>query len=107
MDKEIGIVEIWYNEQGKAIQGHFEPTAKVYDDSCMDKLMNGTNGISSEDKIKNDSEALLSEWFNNISDIELADRDQYKISSSLLNCIAWPNGNVQYCRISFYLQKIN
>lgn len=103
---EIGIVQLWYNENGKAVRAMFEPTIANYGKDCADQLVEATTGNNTE-KIKQDAEMIISHWFARMIDIELADRDQHKISSSLKQVVKWANGNVQYCRMLFWIEKIN
>lgn len=48
----------------------------------------------------------MSDWFARQNEVELADRDQYRITSRVIECTKFVTGKVMKCVIEFSLTKI-
>lgn len=106
MKQEIGIVTLVYKEDGSLEEAAFLPTITVHSNKeLVDELM--TIKCSEETKeVQSRAEAVLASWFNMLTEIEIADRDQYTIKSDIKKCEKWPNGKIHTCEILFLFDKI-
>lgn len=101
--EKIGIATVEYSEEGKVIKAFFEPKSKV-DMVDLNQLKQAVN-LTQED-IQHNAEMVMSNWFSRQNDIELAERDQFKIISKVIECEKHPDGKIKKCVIEFTLEQI-
>lgn len=101
---QIGKAIFNFNEQGKQVSAYFMPTMRVNVNVSL--LENISTGQSSE-IIKKNAEVALASWFAKMNEIELADRDEWKIESVVDTCTNYSSGGVRMCVVAFNLVKIN
>lgn len=99
----LGTVYLYYQPGGDFASGDFIPAQYVPTSTVKDKLKFISG--ASEDVAKQQSEMIISAWFQQNNNVELADRDKYEIVSKVANCEKWPNGNTKRIGILFYFQK--
>lgn len=102
--EQIGIATMQYDESGKVIEAYFTPRDKVQGvDLNQLKTIQADQNI---DVIRYNAEMVMAGWFSKVNEIELADRDHYKVTSETIWCDKYPNGSVKRCSIGFYFEEI-
>lgn len=100
----IGIVTLYYNEDGSFQTGDFAPEGiTVNSDELLDRLK-FTDG-EDRDTTVSQSQMILAMWFDRNNHVELANREITEIVSTVLECEKWDNGNVRVCKIEFKLKQ--
>lgn len=103
---EIGIATLEYDDKGNFIAGSFTPIGT----QILPKEMAEFGEVScesGEEKIKEQACNVFAAWFQKMNDIELADREEYKIESDLAQPSEfYPSGGIKKCYIKFTLKKI-
>ena len=105
---EIGIVTVNYDKEGNIIreQSHFVPTIKTtVDDSIVEQLRNIKANDDSE-ILRHNANLILAGFFNQINEIELADRSEYVVDSEVVKCESYPNGGVKTCVLKYLFRRI-
>lgn len=101
---DIGIVTLYYNEDGSFQTGDFKPEGiTVNPDELLDRLA-FTDGEDQDTTVRQ-SQMILAMWFDRNNHIELANREHTEIVSKILECEKWTNGNVHVCKIEFKLKQ--
>lgn len=104
--KEIGISTIQYDENGEVKTASFHPHSTFNDMSQFKDQLLEIEGGESQERIITSAERVMASWMNQVNEIELADRDHYKISSSVHNCLKYDSGKVKEISIQFYLESL-
>lgn len=99
--QEIGIAKIEYDKNGVVTSAEFEPTLKLNNPEAL-KAELSTIQCGDEPTLKYNADLVLAAWFAKVSDIELADREKYKIESEIVTCAKYPNGLVKSCTMKFF-----
>lgn len=102
---KIGIANLDYDTTGKVINAKFVPSIKRIHNDVINRLKE-VKGSTDDQTIKSQAENLLSDYFNSINEIELADREKYKIVSTIKKCVKHLNGVVKRCEILFEFNLI-
>lgn len=103
---EIGVVTTNYDEQGKLISANFKPTMQVeLSDSVKRMLDQALQKDDNVESLKRNSDFVLGSFFSKMTEIELADREDYEIVSEILDCHTYENGKVKFCRIKYLFAK--
>lgn len=102
---DIGTATINYNESGKVKTASFIAGAVNATPELINQLRS-LNGAENEEIIKDNAGLLLGSFFSQISNIELADRDQWEIITEIQSCSHYSNGNVKTCAIKFLFKKL-
>jgi hypothetical protein len=97
---QIGIATITYDNTGMAMSATFEHSLKI---SSSDSVINSLKTIKQRDvpTMTENAETVMAEWFTKMNEVELADRDQYKISGEVVECEMNGKGMPKRIRISF------
>lgn len=107
MDQEIGIVTLYYNEDGSFKTADFRPTMKI---TIHSELMNELFSIETqkgEDIVKEQANSVFATWFQRMNDIELADREKYEIATEMVApCERYENGVVSKCEMRFIFKAL-
>lgn len=98
--EKIGVATIEYNGKGAVVRANFQPIKKFEVDLSQLK------GNEDEKTVRDNAELIMASWFSKVNEIELADRDKFKIESKVLDCRKWPDGTIKKCWIEFYLKEI-
>lgn len=106
-NQEIGVAILHYNEDGSFKTAEFKPTIIVKIDSkMMDELFN-IETQKGEDIVKEQANNVFATWFQRMNDIELADREKYKIVTELVApCERYDSGIISKCSIKFIFKEI-
>ena len=99
---QIGTAEIIYGEDGKVLRAFFTPKMQV--GNIASQLLQLEPG--KPERIKENAEMVLAAWFSKMNEIELADREHYKIESEILKCTMYQDGSVKRCKISFTFKEM-
>lgn len=91
MKKKIGIVTLFYNEQGEFLSAEFES-------HILAPEIEYSNSASI---LKDNADRVLASWFSKVTDIEL----NCTITSEALECKRWGNGNIKECNFIYYAEK--
>lgn len=105
---EIGNVTMSYTEDGKLVkdQSFFTPTMKVVvDDNLFNQLIDINTG--SQRALKEGADLIFAAFFTKTNDIELADREKYKIKSKVMECVKYSNKKVKRCVIKYTFEKVS
>lgn len=101
--KKIGTVVMVYDEQGNPMTGSsFVPSITLNEGSTTE--LTNIKGATAED-IKVNADLVMANWFNSISNIELADREEWQIVSEIARCEKYPSGSPYLCIIDYHQQK--
>lgn len=76
------------------------------DNITRGELLKQLSENKDEVKVKLSADLVLATWFNDILEIELADRDKYEVKSEVITCEKYDSGNVKLCVIDYYFQEI-
>lgn len=102
---KIGKATIVYDENGNAVEATFTPSSQFNDLSKFrDQLLQVKGG--EQEKIISNAERVMASWLNQVNDVELADREQYKITSQVRDCVKNDLGDVRSVSIQFNLEPI-
>lgn len=104
--QEIGVTTLEYDDAGNLITSYFEPTMKVVVDETLLKAIKEVKNSEDSESIKQHAEVALASWFSKMNEIELADRDEWTISSEVKHCEKWPNNKVKKCVIQFEFKRL-
>ena len=102
---KIGIATVNYDENGYPISQSFVPGTNVNPD---DELLNQLKQIPVTDNsevTKENADMILAGWWAKMNEIELADREEYKIYSNVINCVKYPNDLIKECSIEYIYKK--
>lgn len=105
---QIGTANISYNEQGEIVSAIFTPSLEldVNEDEDLLKQLKSIPCTSNEEIIRENAALVLGGWWNQLNQIELADRDKWKMDSEIVACNKWPSGRVQMCSIKFTFRRL-
>lgn len=104
--EKIGTVDLKYNEKGELESSKFIPEPfiiSVKKDQLYTEALNKTDEV---EKIKALADISFSSWFNNISEIEISDREKFEIVSEVCICEKLNTNTVKFCRIDYFHQEI-
>lgn len=101
--EKIGIATIIYDEQGKVLTAKFEPK-ESFDVMGVNQFRQ-IGDITDKNNIHN-AELVLANWFQRQNEIELADRNAYKVTTEVIALDRYPDGKVRKCVVAFYFSKI-
>jgi hypothetical protein len=101
---EIGLAVISYDESGKLQAAGFQPTMTMQLDAELFKPLSSVAGRGLED-IRLNADLVMAAWFNRMNEIELADRGLYEISSEVVECLKYENGQVKQCKLRYFLKE--
>lgn len=101
----IGIAELKYNIHGFVVMSSFKPSLNI---EHTEKLAEILNKIECTDvsKIKQQADIVFASWFSRITDIEIADRSKYVISSNIITCKKFKNGKTKNCAIEYSFKEV-
>lgn len=105
-DLEIGIVKMQYGEDGDVKSASFEPKIQVSVGGELLARLHSVNSPTNSDIIKSNADMVLASFFSKINEIELADREEYEVTSEVINCEKYPNDTVKTCEIKYLFKKI-
>lgn len=103
---EIGRVKLSYKLKGTVESASFTPSIKVELDSKLIKEISTIQSSTDVERIRNSSEMVFAAWFTRLNNIELADRNLYRIISKVDKCEKYPDGSVRECEIIFSFERI-
>ena len=107
MKKIIGTAEIEYDENGVVVNAGFKPVMELVFDESMKKLLKASvQGDEKEEEIQHNADMILASWFSQISDVELAERDEQEIVSEIVGCEKFDSGKIKICRIQYTFQDV-
>lgn len=104
-DVEIGKTVIEYGEDGKVKTAKFEPVITVTADDNLLAQFKAVDSNGDLETLKNNAELVFAAWFSQLSNIELADREQYGIVSEIVNCEYYEPGRIKSCCIKMIFRK--
>lgn len=104
--QEIGIVTLDYNEDGVATEATFNPTMKVNLDIKALLQLTAIPADKSPQHVEDNAGFVLASWFERLNEIELADRDHYRVAPKVIKCDNYPNGRIKHCEIAFNFQEV-
>lgn len=98
----IGKAHLEYDEKGKLTVSMFTSLIEVH---IEDKEL-GLIKCTDEDGIKQQAEQVFAKWFTTMNEIELADREDYVISTEYITpCEKYENGSIKSCDILFSINN--
>ena len=103
MNKTIGFVTIKYNQEGILETSEFVPIIKTVKTKAV--TLDETDN-SDPDVIQQKVQSIVGSWFNELNDIELADREEYKLETTLSKCEKWDDGRVKKCVFSVVFRQL-
>lgn len=106
-DLQIGIATVQYDEQGKVTHARFKPTLEITVSPLLKDMLKDITATTDKETTLHNAEAAFASWFSKMTEIELADRDEYEIAVSNTTCHKHSNGIVSACYISFVFRKKN
>ncbi len=101
----IGVATISYDEQGNPTSQTFKPGENIEpDDNLLNQLKQIPTATDSE-LVKQNADLVLAGWWSKMNEAELADRDEFKIYSEIVECLKYDNGSVKSCSIEYTFKK--
>lgn len=105
--KEIGIATLSYTQSGEFINATFKPTMVISVDDNLMKNFEAIDCNKGEQKVKEQAQNVFASWFQAMNDIELADREQYEITTNHAGQTKyWGNGKIKEVSIKFIFKPI-
>lgn len=104
-DIDIGIVTIDYNTEGAITHYRFSPLLELTPDKEVMHQLQFVQPSADIDIVKQSADTILAAWFSKVTTIELADREDYEVRSSIIECDKHDNGLVKRCRIRYRFVK--
>lgn len=105
MEKLIGIVTISYDQDGKILNTSFQSEIELDKSGLLNELIK-INCTNEAEKIQLQADIVVASWFNEVSSIEIADKFEYKVQSTLLECDKFDSGRVKTCKMLYKLVKL-
>lgn len=99
---KIGTVTLAYDENGKITTAKFVPDMVVNLDPDLLYQLKADN---STEALQSNADLILGAWFQRSNDVELADREQWEVGSTLVDCQKYPNGKVQKCVLDYHFKR--
>lgn len=103
---EIGRVVLKYNEEGKVVETHFEPTMRIQADQTLLNQLETIKADKDDKIVKANADLVFANWFNKMNEIELADREKYEVASEITECKKDTKGLVRVCSIRYIFKEI-
>jgi len=102
--KEIGIATMEYDRDGNIIasQSSFKPSIEVSVEKIQDQLRQVRNS-DDVDLLKYNATLIMSQWFSEVTNAELADREELSLHSEVIECVSYKDNKVKKCVIKFTL----
>jgi hypothetical protein len=102
MKRKIGQASIEYNN-GNVVKASFTPTLQVdFQQSFLEQLKSHLK-VKDSEAIQYNTDLVLAGWFNTITNIELADREELQIISENVECDKDLDGYVTLCVLDYYV----
>lgn len=100
----IGTAKIEYDPDGKVIKTQFISQLRLNPLNLEKQLADIKQG--DEEAIKANATLIMAAWFSQVAEIELADREKYKITDKIVECVKFDTGQIKKCSIQFSLDPI-
>lgn len=98
----IGQAIINYDIKGNMLDAVFVPHLPMHVDQALaDKISEVVKGTDDEKTLKHNADMVLASWFNQMTEIELADRNQYDIASTVVKCEKYANDMIKTCILDY------
>lgn len=106
MKRSIAKVHIQYAD-GKAESAVLKAEYNFNKDELAQLLHDGLPVHTEDcDQVKQLAETILASYFSGMTEIELADREKFKITSEVKDCKYTMQGTVLSCDIEFFLEEL-
>lgn len=103
---EIGVAHLNFDENGKINTASFTPTLTAFLSGKDISDFFDIDCSEGEKALQDQATAVFSTWFNKLSEIELADREQFGIASELSKCEKYGNGKIKNAEIKFIFKHL-
>ena len=97
-----------YDENGNVLSTEFEPKLPLKVTSGLLNQLTAVKCSDDSEVIKSNADLVLASWFNQIEDIELADRDKFQVTSEVVEarCERYENGNIKSVYIYYNFENV-
>lgn len=102
--QKIGEAIIQYSQNGNPISARFEADMSIKFDADIIKQLLKVDGADDQIKIKQNADMALAGFFQEITNVEIADRAVSKITSAIVECVKYKSKQVRVCRIAYYVE---
>lgn len=103
---EIGVVTIGYDANGKPEFAKFKPTIQVTADTQLLDQLTSIKDNRDADRIKSQADLMLGAWWNQLSNMELADLHEYEFASEVVLCERYSSRqSVKKCVLRYVFKK--
>lgn len=103
-DALIGVAELKYDEDGNIIASSFIPEA--IKETVVDNPPK-TGNVAIVQHARKVAKSIISKYFNNVSNFELADREHFEIAEKSIIAKRYPDKKIKQLSIQFELKKVN
>jgi hypothetical protein len=105
---KIGTVIVNYDQEGNVLEKFtaFVPTMNIPVDKELGKQLIKLKQENNETILKDNSDLILASWFSKMNEIELADRNSFKIESMIVSCDKYSNGKIRKCILDYYFERV-
>lgn len=100
--KLIGVVTIDYGASGLPIAGAFQPAQFPLKPEEVEKIL--IVPASTIDSAVSNAQAVLSDWFLKVENIETADRETSRVVTEIISCEKWNDETPKHCELAFYFE---
>lgn len=111
--QKIGTATMYFDDGGTPIRADFDPAIRISEfvdpevpSPLLDQLIN-IGGGKSRQTIVASADLVVGAWFSKVDEIELADRDQYRVVGECVVCRKYENGIVRECVVDYYFEKVS
>lgn len=105
---EIGTAILDYDELGNVMATEFIPSKdiNIVAPPNLGLRLFGMDRAEDENMMRTQAERVMAAWFSKATEVELADRDQYRIEAVVTKCERYEFGGIFRSAIKFFLKPI-
>lgn len=102
---KLGRAVITYNKLGTLLAAQFQPEfVSQIEANYLSTLLPQGDAPPDPSYLADVARAAMADWFNKVTNIELADRALFELEARVGECERWPNGVIKQCDIEFIFQ---
>lgn len=102
----IGTVVMHYNTDGNVMGISFHPSINVSMTPELFEQFKTIKGTKDKDKLTENANLVFGQWFSQLNQIELADREKYQVLGQMKKCLVYDNGVVKSCEMEYFFEPI-
>jgi hypothetical protein len=103
---DLGYVSIEYNPDGTVREASFVPTMVVPVPPAVHNDLMRVGRIDDIVALQGSADIIMASWFSKVNEIELAERTEYTIKSTISKCVRNEDGRVKNIVIGYRFEPV-